>query len=168
MPTLEQRMAAIFVVALVLMGWQAMRLRPVLPPAYELVTKRGEQLTPFAVAWWRAPAELPTEPVARQAALAGRSVLWPGAVPDPNADCQLFLRVSALHWVQRPTSRADLTRWWWGAPGEPGRLGLAPADFADDDDGDGDPLDAGELRADATHAEVEAFCRATPQSPGSP
>jgi hypothetical protein len=161
-------MAAIFVVALILMGWQALRLRPVLPPAYELVTKRGEQLTPFAVASWRAPAELPTEPVARQAALAGRSVLWPGSAPNPSADCHLFLRASALHWVQRPASHADVTHWRGGAPVEPGHLGLTPADFADDDDGDGDPLDAGELRAASAHAEVEVFCRATPRSPRLP
>lgn len=72
--------------------------------------------------------------------------------------CRLFLRLSAHHWAARSVS-PDLI------PGsaQPWRLLHLPSPaFLDDDDGDGDPLDAGELREPGPGAEAEVFCGGGP------
>jgi hypothetical protein len=160
-------LAVLFLLALALMGWQAWRLEPVLLPPFEVATKPGERILPVAVPSWKAAPELPATPRERLAWLRQRSVAWPGA-PAPLAgvpgDCQLFVRASAQHWVARPASPAQLAFWRGGqpAPLAPWQAGaFSAAAFLDDDDGDGDPLDAGELAGPgAPGAEVECFCGA--------
>ncbi|HSG39998.1 MAG TPA: hypothetical protein VLE27_10205, partial [Thermoanaerobaculia bacterium] len=74
-----------------------------------------------------------------------------GASDTPGkSPCRLFVRISAHHWLQRPVSRP--------APGEGSVRFLLPEALLDDDDGDGDLLDPGELTADAAGAEAEVFC----------
>jgi len=149
--SIERRMAALFVLALALIVWQATRTRPLVPPSYVSVLELGEQVFPISVPNWPAP-EIPADPRARFAFLADHSVLWPGGA-GAAAGCDLFVRVSLHHWARRAV--------------DPALLGASPSatlrwtegDFLDDDDGDGDPLDAGELRAAGPGAEAEAFCR---------
>lgn len=163
-------MAVLFLLALGLIAWQALRTEPVLHPAYEIATKAGEQIAPMAVPSWRPAPDLPTETSERLTYLKDHSVAWPGAPhplsPSPGGregegegmglrgPCQLFLRLSAHHWATRPAP-PDLAQ----SATRPWRLLHLPAQaFLDDDDGDGDPLDAGELREAGPGAEAEVFC----------
>jgi hypothetical protein len=148
---MERRMAVLFLLALGLITWQALRTEPVLHPAYEFATEAGEQLAPMAVPSWRPAPVLPTEISKRLAYLQDHSVSWPGAEETPEPECRLFLRLSAHHWATRPAPPNDA--------GQPWRLLHLPAQaFVDDDDGDGDPLDAGELRETGPGAKAEVFC----------
>lgn len=143
-------MAVLFLLAVALLAWQAPRTRPLQPPSYVSIPQRGEQVFPVAVPNWQAP-EIPAEPQDRFAFLDERAVLWPGLASA--AGCELFVRISLHHWARRPV--------------DPGRLGLDAGqsfrwtgpDFLDDDDGDGDPLDAGELLSTGPGAEAEVFCQ---------
>ena len=151
---IERRLAALFLVALGLIAWQAVRTRPLRAPDYVSVLAAGDQRFPVAVPNWEAP-EIPREPQARRRFLADHAVEEsPGAAPAP---CDLFLRVSLHHWVHRSLSPSTLS----SLPSLPSfmSLRLHPHDFADDDNADGDPLDPGELRPGGPGAEVEAFCR---------
>jgi ABC-type nitrate/sulfonate/bicarbonate transport system permease component len=151
--SIERRMAALLVLALALIAWQAARTRPLVPPSYVSVLEPGEQVFPVSVPNWQAP-EIPADRQARFAFLADRSVLWPGgASAAAAAGCDLFVRVSLHHWARRAVDPALL-----GAQPSTA-LRWTESDFLDDDDGDGDPLDAGELRAAGPGAEAEAFCR---------
>lgn len=149
---MDRRMAALFLVALGLIFWQALRTRPALQPAFEIATRAGEQLTPLAVPAWRPPLSPPPELAARRAFLDERALAWPGvAVGDAESrDCQAYLHASSQHWVRRPLTPARRAPWQV--------LMLPAAAFLDDDDGDGDRLDAGELRTEGAGAEVEVFC----------
>jgi hypothetical protein len=165
---MERRMAALFVVALALIAWQALRTEPVLPPDFEISTKEGEQLGPPAVPSWRSLPELPRALAERVTLLEQRALAWPlraaaQDAPDIVPDCKLFVRISGHHWAERPASSPSILR-WLGRPDEPARipawrqLHFPVAAFLDDDDGDGDPLDDGELREVGPGAEIEAFC----------
>jgi hypothetical protein len=172
---MERRMAALFLLALGLIVWQALRTKPVLPPAFEFATKTGEQISPLAVPSWREAPALPGDLSARLAFLQDHAIDWPGVVHARlrEAECRVFVRISAQHWAVRPASPALLQR-WLGSREEvavPWRLShLAAAAFLDDDDGDGDPLDAGELTPAGPEAgggaEVEAFCGAAARTAG--
>jgi hypothetical protein len=156
---MSRRMATLFGVVLMLIGWQATRLRPLLPPPFTSVLAPGEQVFPVAVPPGGAPA-LPEEPPARRALLAERSVAW-GAAPSPAAECDLFVRISRHHWAHLPLSRARARE--LGAPDPGGRPArtlccIAPGDLFNDRDGDGDPLDPGELATAAAGVEAELFC----------
>lgn len=143
-------MAVLFLLAVVLLAWQAPRTRPLLPPSYVSIPKSGEQVFPIAVPNWEAP-EIPAAPGERRAFLEKQAVLWPGNLPATG--CDLFVRVSLHHWARRPVDLARLGL-------EDGRsFRWASRDFLDDDDGDGDPLDVGELRAAGPGAEAEVFCQ---------
>ena len=54
-------MAALFLLALVLIVWQALSTEPAGQPAFEVATKAGERLSPVAVPSWRPPLQLPGE-----------------------------------------------------------------------------------------------------------
>jgi hypothetical protein len=151
--SIERRMAALFVLALALIVWQATRTRPLVPPSYVSVVEPGEQVFPIAVPNWQAP-EIPAGPQARFVFLMEHSVLWLGRNAGAAAGCDLFVRVSLQHWARRAVDPARL-----GGPARWTTLRWTEGDFLDDDDGDGDPLDAGELRAAGPGAEAEAFCR---------
>lgn len=158
-------MAALFLLALALIVWQALRTKPLRPPPLEISTKRGEQLLPVAVPSWRPDPVLPSPLPSRLTALTARALLWPGrsAARASSSECQVFVRMSSQHWVLRPASADQIAR-WLGTEAESQahepwrRLRFPVASFLDDDDGDGDPLDAGELRAGGPGAEVELFC----------
>src|SRR5262245_23027348 len=165
---MDRRMAVLFLLALALIAWQALRTKPVLPPDFEIATQQGEQLWPPAVPSWRALPELPQDLHQRLARLESRALAWPlpaaaANLPGVVADCKLFVRISGHHWAERPASPPRLQR-WLGRPGKPApvlawrQLHLPVAAFLDDDDGDGDCLDDGELREAGPGAEVEAFC----------
>jgi len=166
-------MAALFLLALGLVVWEALRTQPVQPPAFEVATLLGERVAPLAVPSWRSPfPELPREPSLRLAILEESAVDWPRArrVQGP-AVCEVFLRLSAYHWARRSAPPASVARWLAG--GKAGasqeswrRLYLPVASFLDDDDGDGDCLDAGELEATGQGAEVEIFCGVVAWSDG--
>jgi len=152
-------MAALFVLALGLIAWQAPRVKPLIPPWYGSVLKPGEQVFPVAVPEWKAP-EIPADRQARFDFLSRYAVLWPGDLPP--AACDLFVRVSLQHWTRRPLQPARLAALREG--GGTGAVSWASfrwtgQDFLDDDDGDGDPLDTGELHAGGAGSEAEVFCR---------
>jgi hypothetical protein len=156
-------MAALFLLALVLIVWQALSTEPAGQPAFEVATKAGERLSPVAVPSWSPPLQLPREIPERLALLEERSLSWPGVGETAGEpDCRVFLRVSSQHWVVRPASETRLQRWLGREAREPGKLWqllhLPVESFLDDDDGDGDPLDDGELLETGPGAEVEAFC----------
>lgn len=161
--SLEPRMAVLFALALALIVWQALRTKPALQPPFEIATEVGERLAPVAVPSWRSPIALPVAPAERLALLTDRAVDWP-AETAPEAPqqgrCRLFVRISSQHWALRAASREQLRAWVQGdLPGGPWwQLHLPAVSFADDDDGDGDLLDAGELAVAGPGAEVEVFC----------
>lgn len=164
---MERRMAFLFVVALLLIGWQAWRIVPSFLPNYRLAVEPGEQLYPVAAPLFRRPVEIPAEPDARRRALAEQSVPWPGRTSP--ADCDLFVRMSSHHWARAAVSRSELAR-LGGGNGRPQGAGpvllhLAPGALADDDDRDGDTLDAGELSAASGRIEAEVFCGPRPEVP---
>ena len=75
----------------------------------------------------------------------------------------MFLRVSAYHWFESPLSADRLRALTLDRPGRPAPGGsrvwsLPPAALLDDDDGDGDVLDRGELAPEGPGAEAEVFC----------
>ena len=149
-------MASLFLLALILILWQALRIKPALQPAFMITTKGGEQITPVAVPSWRPFPALPQDVSERLSYLERRSVAWQvaGAQDIGARPCEIFVRLSSQHWVRRPVSPTQLS----GLP-EPWRNLYFPVDsFLDDDNGDGDPLDDGELRQAGPGAEVEIFC----------
>lgn len=151
-------MAALFLLALILIAWQALRTKPVGQPPYESALKRGEWLLPVAVPSWSPPPALPEDPRERLGFLEKRALSWP--VEEKDSDCKVFARFSSQHWSVRSASPARV-RSWLERPetaGSPLRLRFPVQAFLDDDNGDGDPLDAGELRQAGPGAEVEVFC----------
>lgn len=149
---MNRRMAALFLLALFLICGQALRTRPAQQPAFEVATLAGEQLTPFAVPSWRRPTDPPPELAQRQAFLDERAIIWPGTATReaPGGRCQAYLRASSQHWVRFTPPPGPREPWR--------RFYLPAAAFLDDDNGDGDPLDAGELRQEGPGAEIEVFC----------
>jgi hypothetical protein len=145
---MERRMAALFVLALALIFWQARRTESVPPVSFSMVTEPGEQVLPFAVPSWREGPAIPEDRDERLRFLEAKAITASTA-SDPSP-CRLFLRISAHHWLQHPASRP--------APGEGSVWFLPPEALLDDDDGDGDFLDPGELTPDGPGAEAEVFC----------
>lgn len=135
----ERRMALLFVVVLGLLVWQATRLERLRPPPVRIAADPAHQIYPVAVPPGEPPV-LPPEGESRRLALERRSVAWPeggDATAAPGSPCRLFIPVSTHHWVRRPVDT--------GAYPDRARLAVSPRDLLDDDDGDGDLLDAGEL-----------------------
>lgn len=156
-------MAILFLLALALIVLQALRLKPVWPPSYESGTKSGEQVLPVAVPSWRPPPSLSPKLSERLAFLDERSLNWPGSGEEKAVNCRVFVRLSSQHWAERPASSARVQRWLGRKEeeeaGKPWQLLHFPvASFLDDDNGDGDPLDDGELREAGPGADVEVFC----------
>jgi hypothetical protein len=168
---MERRMAALFLLALGLIVSQTLHTKPTLPPSYEIATKAGEQVSPLAVPSWRDTPILAGDLAARLAFLQEHAVDWPGVVHASirDAECQVFVRISAQHWAVRPAYAALLQRRLEPkGREEPWRiLHLSAAAFLDDKDGDGDPLDAGELTSVGPGAEVEAYCGTAARTAGN-
>lgn len=161
-------MTALFLLALVLIAGQALRTKPARLPSYLMVTKADERLLPVAVPSWLPPPDLPADLPQRLAFLDDRALPWKAEEEgggQSGAECRVFVRISSQHWLERPVSAARLGRWRQpgsGAQGSWQRLSFPAGSFLDDDDGDGDPLDDGELRAAGPGAEAEAFCGVRP------
>ena len=162
----ERRMALLFLAVLALLVWQSTRLERLRPSPIRFVVAPGSQVYPVAVPPG-APPELPAEPAARWLELVRRSVAWPGRdeTASTSSDCALFVPVSPHHWARRPVDASELARFAGSRvlPGEPvagRRFALAPRDLLDDDDRDGELLDADELAppAGATGLAVELLC----------
>lgn len=145
-------MAALFLLALALIGWQAVRTKPLHPAPLAVAWKGGEQAFPIAAPTWVDPIDLPEGRLDRYQILLEHSVLWPGI--DAGGACEGFIRTSSSVWVRRGLDPGLLP----GTTVDRDRLTFAAQDFLDDDDGDGDALDAGELTRSGTGAEVEVFC----------
>lgn len=141
-------MAALFLLALALIVWQARRTEPLPAVSFSMVNEPGEQILPVAVPSWRPLPVLPADRTERLSFLEERSI---GASEAPGSSpCRLFLRVSAHHWLQRPVP---------GPAQAEGRAEFLPPEaLLDDDDGDGDLLDPGELTTGGPGAEAEVFC----------
>ncbi len=155
-------MAVLFVLAIGLIVWRASRVEPLSWPAYQQATRTGEQLFPIAV-----PADAARQtlhpPASRADLLRQISV---ARADDPAAACDLYARFSFSHWRRWPMSLAALAELGIPAlsPGESARARITATDLVDDDDGDGRPLDAGEIHAAPEGVvlkgvEVEIYCR---------
>jgi hypothetical protein len=169
LPRMERRMAALFLLALILIAWQALRTKPVEQPPFESATKKGERLLPTAVASWHSQPDLSEDPQERLQYLEKQALSWPGTAATEDAtECKIFVRFSSQHWSVRPASSARMRRWLEHPKTEGPRrpLRLPVQSFLDDDDGDGDPLDDGELRWGGPGADVEVFCRKSAQTAG--
>lgn len=162
-------MAALFLLALALIAWQAPLTRPVPMAPLSLAWTGGEQAFPIAAPLWGTPADFSAvsagsagsaEPAARYWMLRRHSALWPRAAEGGR--CEVFFRTASSVWVRRGLDPRLL-------PGpeiisESGRRGgrealyFAAQDFLDDDDGNGDVLDPGELTRSGSGAEAEVFC----------
>ncbi len=142
-------MAALFLLALALIGWQAVRTKPLGPAPLSAAWQGGEQSFPIAARSWGDPVVLPAGRLARYQALQEHSSLWPG-VPATGT-CEGFIRTSSSTWVRRGLDPKHVET------SDP-TLRYSATDFLDDDDGDGDTLDAGELTRSGPGAEVEVFC----------
>ena len=148
-------MAALFLLALALIAGQAARTKPLRMAPLALAWTGGEQAFPIAAPSWTEPIELPAEPLARYRALRERSALWPGVAAGDV--CEIFIRTASTVWVRRgldPQRLADRE----SMPARRETLRYAAEDFLDDDNGDGDVLDAGELTRSGQGADVEVFC----------
>ncbi len=97
--SLERRMAALFVLALALIAWQVPKTKPLVPPSYISALEDGEQVFPVAVPP-DAPPAIPTDPAERLAFLKARAV--DGFEPFPAGSCEVFVRMSAHHWLRLP------------------------------------------------------------------
>lgn len=156
-------MAFLFVVALLLIFWQAWRTKPLPAVGFSTVSEPGGLVLPVAVPSWRVDPAMPADRDERRSYLEEHAV-GASASRDPSR-CQLFLRVSAHHWFERAVSADRLRELTLGRPGRPAPGGtriwsFPPDGLLDDDDGDGDLLDPGELTPAGPGAEAEAFCPA--------
>lgn len=148
-------MAALFLLALALIAGQTARTKPLSMAPLSLAWTGGEQAFPIAAPSWTEPIELPAEPLARYRVLREHSALWPGIAAGDA--CEIFIRTASTVWVRRgldPQRLADPE----SLPAGRETLRYAAQDFLDDDDGNGDVLDAGELTRSGPGAEVEVFC----------
>lgn len=166
-------MAVLFLLALALIVWQALRTKPASQPAFTVATKAGERLSPVAVPSWRPPPRLPQEIPKRLTFLEERSLSWPKTrKAATDSGCRVFVRVSSQHWAHRSASPTRIQRWLGREAREPAKTWqisyLPVGSFLDDDDGDGEPLDDGELQETGPGSEVEAFCGAAARSSGAP
>lgn len=132
-------MAALFVVALGLIAWQAPRTRPLQVPPFTSALRPGDQVFPVAVPP-EAPLQLPGDPAARLAFLKEHAV--EGFAAFPADACEGFVRMSAHHWLRVPVVG--------GGKG---------SHFLTHRTATGDPFAADALGADGPGPEVEVFCR---------
>ena len=145
-------MAALFVLALGLIAWQAPRTKPLIPAWYVNVLKPGEQVFPVAVPP-QAALSVPDEPVARLAFLKKYAV--DDVTPFPAEACQGFVRMSAHHWLRVPFSGERLTP--RPVPGSAGPYHHSYRLAANADPTA--PVTEAELLATGPGAEVEVFCQ---------
>lgn len=160
-------MAALFVLALLLIGWQAWRMEPLPINDFSSAIDPGGLVFPVAVPSWRELPEIPEKGHERLSFLEGHAIT--ASSPLAPSPCRIFLRISADHWFERPVSSQRWQELTLGQPSRPGPSGaqawsFRPEGLLDDDDNDGDFLDPGELSAQGPGAEVEIFCAEPPKA----
>jgi hypothetical protein len=149
--SLERRMAALFVLALGLIAWQAPRTKPLIPPWYVTGLKPGEQVFPVAVPP-QAALIPPDDPAARLTFLKRYAV--DDVAPFPADACQGFVRMSAHHWLRVPLAAERLAPRPEAASTVPYHRSYRLAVNADP----AAPVMEAELLSDGPGAEVEVFC----------
>jgi hypothetical protein len=142
--SIERRMAALFLLLMILIVWQAVRTHPLQSFPLVMVLEPGEQVFPVAVPPEGAP-RLPAAPAERLAFLEAHAVKGFAAIPADA--CEGFVRISAHHWLRVPIARERGGQ----------ALYLAGTGWLTDP-GQGDPLARAELRTSGPGAEVEVFC----------
>lgn len=147
-------MAFCFVLALGLVAWQAWRTRPLDRAGFVRVNEGGDQLLPVGVPSWEPAPVLPAGPDERRLFVEEHSLRDGRFASRPADPCQLYLRISGHHWLQRSLPS--------GLPLSEGRRYVHPESLLSDADSDGDPLDPGELRDDPGGGEAEVFCGPSP------
>lgn len=140
-------MAALFLVALALLVWQAPRTPPLRPDPFVSVLKPGEQVFPVAVPP-EAPPRIPRDSGKRRAFLAEHAV--DGFAAAPADACEGFVRVSAQHWLRVPVPPVSLP-----TPSRQGVYHLADLRGLDRLAAGGPPA---ALLAAGPGPEVEVFC----------
>lgn len=149
-------MAFCFVLALALVAWQAWRTRPLARAGYVRVNDTGDQLLPVGVPSWEPAPVLPADPKEYRLFVEEHSLRDARFASRPADACQLYLRISGHHWLQRQLPS--------GLPAGEGRWSFSPQALLSDDDSDGDPLDPGELVHNSPGgAEAEVFCGPSPR-----
>ena len=102
MDSIERRMAALFLLLMGLVLWQALRTRPLQPASFGSVLEAGEQVFPVAVPP-DPPPSIPADPAERLAFLKEHAVEGFGDLPADA--CEAFVRMSAHHWLRLPVTR---------------------------------------------------------------
>jgi hypothetical protein len=100
--TIERRMAALFLLLMTLIVWQAVRTHPLQSPSVVSIVEQGEQVFPVAVPPDGAPS-LPADPAGRLAFLKENAV--EGFAAFPADACEGFVRISSHHWLRLPIAR---------------------------------------------------------------
>jgi hypothetical protein len=156
-------MTLLFFGALALVAGQAIRIPPLQPPPFHVAWRTGTQILPLAVPPGEAPITA-LRPASHLELLRDRAVEWSPSGASGGLPCEIFVRVSRHHWARIGASRPRLAKLLGeelpAAFTGPAVVHITPGDLLEDRDGDGDPLDAGELRATGPGAETELFCAA--------
>ena len=154
-------MTLLFLGTLVLVTGQALRVPPLQPLPFVRAWRPGEQVLPVAVPAGEAPiaADLARSPLER---LRERAVEWNPGLRQPTLPCEVFLRISRHHWARLAVSHGRLAELLGAEPpdttDQPVIASVSARDLFEDRDGDGDPLDPGDLRATASGVEVRLYC----------
>jgi hypothetical protein len=156
-------MTLLFLGTLVLVAGQALRIPPLQPLPFVRAWQTGEQVLPVAVPPGEAPvtAVLARSPLER---LRERAVEWSPGPRQPGLPCEIFLHISRHHWARLAVRRERLAELLGAEPpaagGRPAIAGVSARDLLEDRDGDGDPLDPGDLRPAAVGVEARLYCAA--------
>jgi hypothetical protein len=154
-------MTLLFLGTLVLVAGQAFRVPTLQPPPFVRAWRAGEQVLPVAVPAGEAPVAtaLARSPLER---LRERAVEWNPGPRQPGLPCEIFLHISRHHWARLGVSRGRLAELLGAEPSAatrgPVTVGVFPRDLLEDRDGDGDPLDPGDLRPTASGVEARLYC----------
>jgi len=143
------RTLAIIALVIVSLAGGAWRATGVSPQPYDPPWASGDQLVPLSVPLMREGDFMASAP-GLAARLQVKSVNW--GAPRLEHEYVVYVRISRQHWSRLFISSQDLELLTDTAQEASELRGASPrefrfsvADLLDDDDGDGDPLDAGEL-----------------------
>ena len=156
-------MTLLFLGALVLVAGQALRIPPLQPLPFVRAWRAGEQVLPVAVPPGEAPVatDLARSPLER---LRERAVEWNPGPRQPGLPCEIVLRISRHLWARLAVRRERLAELLGTEPpaatGRPVIVSVSARDLFEDRDGDGDPLDPGDLRPTASGVEARLYCAA--------
>lgn len=152
--------------------WGAGRIATRPPVAYPLAWMSGEQILPVSLPRIRIGAtSIPEDPGERSAWLSSHSVDWNEREPD--LPWRIYVLASRFHAAVLYASDAEIDRLTDGSlglerlpAGEWLEARIEPAALANDRDGDGDPLDAGEVTSESDGVSVFIIRTASPSTSG--